>query len=103
MKILKNWKRWILPGLVIVILLSLLVGFIPALSQWVSDITDKPVENVIGFARQTAMLGIGLFFIYAGALAAGSIIIGGGLIVIGLALIAVAVWPIFNRGKAVKD
>jgi hypothetical protein len=88
---------------VIIILLSLAIGFIPGLANWVSDVTDKPVENITALARQSAMVAIGLFFIYAGALAAGSLILGGGLIAIGIVLVAVAVWPWFKKSKAAKD
>jgi len=99
MKIFKNWKKWIVPVLTVVILISLAVGFIPPVADWVADVFNKPVEVVTSVFRQIAMVGIGLFFVYAGALLAGSLILGGGLIVIGVALVAVAIWPWFRRPK----
>lgn len=86
-----------------VILISLAIGFIPPVADWISDVTNKPVDVVTSVFRQVAMAGIGLFFIYAGALAAGSLILGGGLIVIGLALVVIAVWPWFKKPQAIQD
>ena len=96
---MKKYKKWIVPALVILMLFSLAVGFIPAVGEKTADIINQPAEAVKNVARQILMLSIGLFLVYVGAVAALGTIIGGGLILVGLSLVVVAVWPWFKKGN----
>jgi len=80
-------------------LLSLLVGFVPAIAEKTGEVINKPVEVVTSIARQILMLAIGMFLIYVGAISAAGLLIGGGLIIVGIALVVVAVWPWFKGGE----
>ena len=81
-----------------VVILCMILSFDPVATQ-VSKVTGMASAKVKGWARTIAGAGVGIMLISFGVTALAAMpIVGIALIVIGLAILAYSVWPLFSSG-----
>lgn len=95
---MKKASKWIIGGLAFIILLCLLMAFEPVAAQ-VSKVTTYPVSVIQNTARTVLFIALGAFLIYTGVAALAVPVVGVILIVSGLALVAMALYPFFSKPK----
>jgi len=85
----------ILIGIGLILLLAMLL-MVPAVQTQVSTITKVPAATIRTWAQTIAGIALGAALVTWGIAALAIPILGGMMIIAGLALIAYAVWPLFN-------
>jgi len=86
-------------ALAIFLLLALILSF-PAVASKAGQMVGVAGDKVLFWARTALAVGIGLFLISSGVAALAAPVVGVILIVVGLALVTWAVWPIFSKPSA---
>lgn len=81
-------------GVVIVVALFLQI---PMVSDYVGKVAGVTGEKVRSVARTIASLGIGVALVTWGIASLAVPVLGGAMIVAGLALLAYSVWPLFAK------
>lgn len=73
----------------------MLLSFQPVAEQ-VSKVIATPVEKIVYIAKTILFISLAVFLIYTGVAALAVPAIGVTLIVVGLSLLALTVWPLFK-------
>lgn len=88
---------------VAVVVLVAIALMIPPVSDKVGEWVKVPGAKIRAVAQTIVGIGIGVMLISWGIAALSLPVLGGAMIVIGLAILAYSVWPLFRSSKSSND
>lgn len=92
-----------LMAFVAVVVVLALILMIPPVSNYVSKVTGVASEKLRSVAATIVGTGAGVLLVGWGIAALSMPILGGAMIVIGLALLAYSLWPLFSPRSSSND
>jgi len=95
----KSWLKVLSIALLIVLLISFAFSF-DGSARWLSEKFNMPFEKVKSVTKTIVFISLGLFLISTGAATMAVPVLGAGLIIIGLVLLAYGLWPLFRKEEA---
>lgn len=98
----KGWIKKASIFLVVLLAIGLLFSF-DGSASWLADKINQPVDVVKKVVKTIVLVTLGLFLISTGAASLAVPIIGGALIVIGIALVAYGLYPWFKKDRDAVD
>lgn len=99
MKKMGKWFKYFMGAVAVLVLACIILMLWPAASQWVSSMTGVAVDKIKSIAQTVVGAGLGVLMVGWGIAAISVPILGGAMILIGLALIVYSVWPLFKSSS----
>lgn len=91
---MKKFSKHITIIVAILVILAMIL-LIPTVSNWLGGVVNQSGDTIRGWAQTTVGAGVGVLLLIVGVQSLAVPALGISLIIIGLALLVYALWPLF--------